>query len=65
MSRCKACNKEIDVKFILPDGAGSPLLESLCYECLLWADVAKQQATLNPPTGRRKPNYDKLPWEED
>lgn len=64
MSRCRACDNEIDVKWFVPEGCKTPVLECLCPKCLLWADVAKQPGKLAEPNARRKPKYDPLPWEE-
>lgn len=62
--RCKACNAEIEVKWIVPLGTTTPILESLCFECLKWVEVAKSKYPLRPPTARRKPKPE-LPYEED
>lgn len=55
MSRCRGCNKEIEVKWVQPEGCKKPILECLCYTCLWWVDVAKSKEPLQPPNARRKP----------
>ncbi len=63
MSRCRGCDREIEVKWIQPAGCEAPILECLCSECLLWADVAMGKGNVQPPDGRRKVK-DKLPWDD-
>lgn len=55
MSHCRACNAEIEVKWIVPLGTNTPILESLCSFCLKWVEVAKSKEPLKPPTARRRP----------
>lgn len=56
MSRCRGCNKEIDVKWWTPLGRKVAILEDLCSTCLAWAEVAKLPGPLQPPSGKRQPN---------
>lgn len=55
MSRCKGCDKEIEVKWWTPAGTKATILEDLCSLCLAWAEVAKAPGPLLPPCGKRKP----------
>jgi hypothetical protein len=55
MPTCRGCDRDIEVKFVAPQGAQSPILENLCPVCLSWVDVAKGDEYLLPPTARRKP----------
>lgn len=55
MCHCRACDKEIEVKWWVPVGTKTPILENLCHECLAWAEIAKSPGPLLPPGGKRKP----------
>lgn len=64
MSRCRGCNKEIEVRYVQPEGCSKPLLECLCHVCLWWAEIAKGKERLQPPNARRKPREPVI-YEED
>lgn len=55
MPTCKACDKPIEVKWVMPHGATNARMEELCYNCLVWADIARQKGNVQPPNARRKP----------
>ncbi len=54
MPTCRACNNNVEVKWIAPIGATILYLEDLCQECLVWVEVAKSKRSLIPPNARRK-----------
>jgi hypothetical protein len=64
LSRCRGCNKEIEVRYIQPEGCKHPILEDLCTVCLYWVEVAKGNSLLLPPNARRKPKEPAI-YEED
>lgn len=61
---CKACDREITVKWVTPIGASKPMLESLCNTCLMWASIAMQVGEPTSQNARRKPR-ETVRYEED
>ena len=55
MPKCKACDNDMEVKYVVPVGCTNAILENLCQKCLVWVDIARKPGPLKPPLGRRRP----------
>lgn len=42
--RCRACNRTMEVRWCVPEGAEQPVLEELCSHCLPWTKAVLKSA---------------------